>query len=245
MPDIDFSDEELVAYLDGEAEHAPVEDIAKALRTDMALAKRTEALRVDTNKIAKSFNAFLNTDNIAPFVLDAPAERGWKSSAIAASLLAVLLGFGAGYQFSRPAERDWKDYVAAYQFLYTTNTLRSVQSSGDLQQRDLDRVGAAIGKEISVAKLTDFPEMEYKRAQVLGYRGQALAQLTFLSSTGEPIALCILRADSPADQALKISEMEGMSAVDWKSGGYDYLLIGGQNTSLLKRMATNFLSKTL
>lgn len=245
MSDIYFSDEELVAYLDGETEHAPAQKIASALKTDPVLAKRLEALRLDTNQIAQCFETSLDHNKMAPFVYQAPARARLSRLTIAASLLALAIGFGVGQQVFPKDERDWQDYVAAYHFLYTTKTLSSVSKSETLQQQELDQVSAAISKKIALTTLKEFPEVEYKRAQVLGYKGQALVQFTFLSSTGEPIALCILRTGDRSEQELELSEMESMSAAKWNADGYEYLLIGGQDSLLIERMAANFIFRNV
>lgn len=245
MSEIEFSDEELVAYLDGESDYAPMDDIAIALRTDRALAKRLEALRVDTKQISASYDASFDLNKKLTFNLGEASEPRWSIPGIAASILFVGVAFGIFQYWLQPQERDWKDYVAAYQFLYTTSTLSNVQNSLTVQQQELDRVGAAIAKKIPVAALAGFPEVEYKRAQLLGYKGKALIQLTFLSGTGEPIALCILRIDGQKNQAPEFTELEGMRAANWKMNGYDYLLIGGQDEVLIERMATSFEEKKI
>lgn len=245
MGRMDFNDEELVAYLDDEGEHAPIDEINAALQADPDLAKRLDALRVDTDKIAGGLGACLVKDRKPDFDLGEPAKTRWAIPAIAASLLVALLAFGGGHYWRDFEERQWKDYVAAYQFLYTTNTLSSVQNSDLVKQQELDRVGAAIGKKISVSQVAEFPEVEYKRAQLLGYKGKALIQLTFLSSTGKPIALCILRTSKRENKAVEFSELEGMSAASWKNGDYDYLLIGGEDDMLIERMSKIFTSNKI
>ena len=237
MGRINFSDEELVAYLDNEAEHAPIDEINAALQTDLDLAKRLDALRVDTNKIADGMSACLVKGRKPNFDLGEPVQRRWVMPAIAASVLFVLFAFGGGHYWREFEGRQWKNYVAAYQFLYTTNTLSSVQNSDLVKQQELDRVGAAIGKKIMVSQVAEFSEVEYKRAQLLGYKGKALIQLTFLSSTGKPIALCILRTDDRKNKDVEFSELEGMRAASWKIDDYDYLLIGGQDEMLIERMS--------
>lgn len=240
MVDRNFSDEELVAYLDGESEHTRMEEIEAALKEDLALVERIEGLRIDTEQIAASLETLVNPKAVPPSFLNATAGRNKTLPMIAASLVALIIGLVGGQLISRPVEPDWRDYVAAYQFLYTTNTLSTIEASPASQQSELDRVGAAIGKAISVESLSDFPEVEYKRAQVLGYNSQALVQLAFLSSTGEPLALCIIRANNSESVPLNISSMEGLSAASWNAGGYEYLLIGGKDNSLIERMANNF-----
>ena len=245
MDRTDFSDEELVAYLDGESEYAPIDEIESALQSDPALAKRLDALRVDTDLISEGFSAYLDKGKKPDFLLEESTNKRWMMPAIAASLLVAMVSFGGWQYWLKAEERDWKDYVAAYQFLYTTNTLSNVQNSDLVKQQELDRVGAAIGKEISVAKVSEFSEVEYKRAQVLGYKGKALVQLTFLSSTGKPIALCILRTGTQDNKAVEFSELEGMRAASWKNGSYDYLLIGGEDEMLIERMSKIFKSNKI
>ena len=245
MDRTEFSDEELVAYLDGEGEYAPIDKIKVALQTDPDLAKRLNALRVDTPIITQGLNACLDKSKKPAFHLAQPAKTRWVMPAIAASFLVALLAFSGGQYWLEAEEREWKDYVAAYQFLYTTNTLSSVQNSDLVKQQELDRVGAAIGKEISVSQVAEFSEVEYKRAQVLAYKGKALIQLTFLSSTGKPIALCILRTSKRENKTVEFSQLEGMRAASWKSDDYDYLLIGGEDEMLIERMSKIFTSNKI
>ncbi|MEL6920801.1 MAG: hypothetical protein AAFO77_07210 [Pseudomonadota bacterium] len=237
MSDIEFSDEQLVAYLDGETDHAPMDQIAMALRTNTALAKRLEALRIDTKQVAQSLASCLETSSAPPVFTQHDAKKNWAMPTAAAAVVALMIGFGVGHFITKPATPDWKDYVAAYHFLYTTNTLNAVQSTTDSQQSELDRVSASIGKTIPAAVLKQFPEVDYKRAQLLGYKGKPLVQLTFLSRSGEPIAFCMLRASDAEDGDIHMLELEGMSTANWRSNGYDFLLIGGQDQRLIKRIA--------
>lgn len=236
-----FSDEELVAFLDGEDEFAPVEEITKALETDAELAKRLEALRIDTDKIAKSFGA-LKIGKM-PELPPAPVANDNQGfgKMIAASVLALAIGFGAGISTSQ-SEPDWRDYVAAYQALYTNTTLKDVASSQQEQQQELTQVASAIGKNITLDKLNISPQLEYKRSQVLGYNGKPLVQIAFLDSMGQPIALCIIRSDEGKKLDLQMNSMEGMSTAAWSKDGYEYILIGGQNDALISRMASEFSS---
>lgn len=236
-----FSDEELVAFLDGEDEFAPVEEITKALETDAELAKRLEALRIDTDKIAKNFGA-LKMGKM-PELPPAPVANDNQGfgKMIAASVLALAIGFGAGISTSQ-SEPDWRDYVAAYQALYTNTTLKDVASSQQEQQQELTQVASAIGKNITLDKLNISPQLEYKRSQVLGYNGKPLVQIAFLDSMGQPIALCIIRSDEGKKLDLQMDSMEGMSTAAWSKDGYEYILIGGQNDALISRMASEFSS---
>ncbi len=240
-----FSDEELVAYLDGENEFAPVAEIAAALKTDVALAKRLAALRVDTDEIAKSFDGLASPDRRMPALPAAPQAQLRYGAIIAAAVVALVVGFGAGWSTSGIHKPDWRDYVAAYQALYINGTLAHVDQSDAAKQSELSRVSAAIGKSIKLGVLNVSPELEYKRSQILGFRGKALVQLAFLTSTGQPLALCIIRSDGKSTQTATSAEMEGMSSTSWSHGNYEYLLIGGTDQSMISRLADKFISLKL
>ncbi len=205
MQDRYFSDEELVAFLDGEDDFTPVDEITERLKTDTTLAKRIDALRLNTDEIAKGFSAL--KIGTPPDLPSQPAAGTSYRNLIAASLIAVAVGFGAGFSTSELNQHNWRDYVASYQALYTSSTLTHVKPNPLLQQNELTRVTAAIGKEIDINKLNVSSEVEYKRAQILGYKGKALIQLAFLNSTGEPIALCIIRSENSSSQKVKLDTM--------------------------------------
>ncbi len=240
-----FSDEELVAYLDGEKDFAPIEEIAAALKTDIALAKRLEGLRVDTGAIAESFAGLARGNRPLPNLPAVPVTRMRYGIVAAAAVIALMIGFGAGLSTSSMNAPGWRDYVAAYQALYINATLAHVNQSPTRQQDELNRVSAAIGKTINVSALNVSPEVDYKRAQILGYKGQALVQLAFLTSTGHPVALCIIRSDREAPGKIVSETMEGMSSAYWSQGGYEYLLIGGTDQSMVSRLAEKFSGQNL
>ena len=87
-----------------------------------------------------------------------------------------------------------------------------------------------------------FPEVDYKRAQILNFEGRTLIQLAFVTGNGEPMALCILRTDEAAQNKPAQSVMEGMQSAYWSHVGYEYLLIGGADAALVKRLADSFAS---
>ena len=243
MQDRHFSDEELVAFLDGEEDYAPVDAIREALRTDSALAARLDALKLDMDALADSFDLLQAPDLELEAMPPAAPRRAWGALAVAASL-ALAIGFGAGsWNASKPLA-GWVAYVAAYQALYTHATLDHIAQTPEQHAAELDRVSSVIGKDFALEQLTAFPEVDYKRAQVLAFEGRPLVQLAFASKTGVPIALCIIRSDNPEMAAGMVETMrlEGLSSAVWSHGDYEYLLIGGTEDGLIKRMGQAFQS---
>ncbi len=240
MQDRRFSDEELVAYLDGEGELAPVDQIEAALKDDPALNKRLDALRIDLGVLRDSFDLLQPSSEVLdrlPVGTHAPMRRPVASVAIAACL-ALAVGFGLGSWTSAPKPAGWVEYVAAYQALYTHATLDHISQSPDQLRGELERVSAAVGKDIALEQLTALPDVEYKRGQVLSFNGRPLIQLAFATPSGVPIALCIIRSKdaSKPEEAMETMRLEGLSSAVWSDGLHDYVLIGGQEDGLVRRM---------
>ncbi|MEO1723877.1 MAG: hypothetical protein AAFR84_15920 [Pseudomonadota bacterium] len=242
MQDRYFSDEELTAYLDGEFDFTPAARINQALQDDAALQARMEALTVDRSAIRETFMELEPGIISIPVPVRSPPRRLFLALSTGAVAAVFALGIFVG------ALRDtgpdgWMDYAAAYHALYSTNTLAHVDQSTSEMDLELNRVTASIGKSISVETLSSLPDVDYRRAQVLSFEGQALVQLSFLSGTGAPIALCITRSSDADGQPPTRTRMEGMAGAVWSRNGHEYLLIGGQDDALIARLAESLVQR--
>lgn len=246
-----FTDEELVAYLDGEVEFTPADAITAALANDPALAQRLADLDVNKDALRSGFDLMLdeNQSPVLPQSLHSAmatppkaANNNWlMAGSMAASILvALFVGYGAGNFLNQPEAPGWKAYVASYQSLYSADTLRHVNASPEAQTAELERVAAAIGKSIDLAALQRNPDLTYKRAQVLSFKGKPLVQLAFLTKSGEPVALCILKSSKPDSTEMSQANLEGMSSASWNKDGYAYLLIGGDDPALISGLANSY-----
>ncbi|MBO9406874.1 hypothetical protein J7399_05515 [Shimia sp. R9_1] len=240
MQDRRFSDEELVAYLDGESEFAAVDQIESALQDDAALNKRLDALRIDIGALQDSFELLQpSAEAIAalPVGPKAPVKRPVFAVGMAACI-ALAVGFGLGSWSTNQSPSGWVEYVAAYQALYTHATLDHISQSPEQLREELGRVSAAVGKDIALEQLTALPDVEYKRGQVLSFEGRPLIQLAFATPSGVPIALCIIRSEDVAktEEAMATMRLEGLSSAVWSDGVHEYVLIGGKEDGLVRRM---------
>ena len=244
MLDRHFSDEELVAFLDGEEDFASFDAIYDALGQDPELVKRLDALKLDMDALKDSF-ALLEAPAFDPSMIAAAKapqaanlpRRPLAGMAVAACL-ALAVGIGIGSWTAPQPREGWVDYVAAYQALYSEATLDHISQTPEQHTQELQRVASAIGKELTLDQLTSFGDAEYKRAQVLNFNGRPLIQLAFATKDGVPIALCIIKSGNGAvtTAAMKTLELEGLSSAVWKEGGFEYLLIGGTEDDLIERM---------
>lgn len=241
-----YSDEELTAYLDGEAEHAPLSEIESALGKDPGLRRRLDALTIERSQIQSAFDHLLSAapeppDVVVEDVASGPVT-GWRRTGIAAAvgLLCAVLGWSAGQWGQSATEQTWQDYVATYQALYVGPTLVHIEQSPVDAEQELARVSTAIDKDLDLSSISSVEQLDYKRAQILGFEGQPLIQLAFLSKVGAPIALCIMRAETQSSAGVALTTLQGLSAATWTKDGFDYILIGGGDEAMIASAASAF-----
>jgi len=238
-----FTDQDLTAFLDGEADAEMSCAIQSALAEDGALSERLAELHMDKDALRAAFDEVLTTAPPAP-ALPEPApiagsmrdRSGWFKMA-AAILLAVGVGWAVG-QAGRSDLEDWQDYAAAYHRLYVEETLQMTDFSEQALQEQLTSVGDAIGSELSLKDIAGFDGLELRRAQVLGYGGSKIAHIALQNAAGEPVALCIMASSDAAD--LEIAQAFGMVTARWGTGAHAYYLIGGSDEGLIERAASHF-----
>lgn len=245
--DLEFSDEQLTAYLDGEAGPQEVADLEAALEESAELRQRLDRLRIDEEAIRQAGAALLAAAPPVPESVARSAEeadlqpqRKMHLPAIAAvALICFLAGAGITKMFFSQPDESWQDFAAVYHALYVANTLNHIDQNEDAAKAELARVSEAIGKPLNLADLSS-GALDYKRAQILGYKGKPLLQLAFLSKIGAPVALCIFRSGEGAAAEVSAATMRGLSSAYWSKGGYEFLLIGGTDQKLITEAAKAF-----
>ncbi|MEL7125628.1 MAG: hypothetical protein AAGK30_05335 [Pseudomonadota bacterium] len=244
-----FSDEELTAFLDGEANDALSAEIGNALETDAVLGARLEALDIPMAPLAEAYNALLADAPPMPVLPDASTGNGratrfgwgWGigtfGTGLAAGLaVAVFTGFGQPEPAPPPG---WAAFVASYQSLFTPETLASVSLTEAERAAQLAEVSAALGLDLT--SVPDAEGLTLKRAQVLGFNGKPLVQLAYQRADGTPVALCIIPA-GPDGKAVSMGVAQGMELARWNTPGFGFLLIGGQDQQPLRNEADAFQS---
>lgn len=240
-----FTDEQLVAFLDGEFDHTPADEIKAALAHSDELNARLKQLTLNKSAMADAFGALSQTapsyEDIMGETQTMPAANSSGFTKIAAvALVALGVGFFASSIIKQDKLEGWHEYVAAYQALYATDTLTHVNNSELVIETELKRVSAKLDTKISIADLQIDENLDYKRGQVLEYQGRPLVQLAFLASDGAPVALCIMKAQTTAATDLTTREMEDMQSAYWSDGDFEYLLIGPISEANIKTYATAF-----
>lgn len=237
-----FSDEDLASFLDGEAADALTREIEMALAEDPALTAHVKDLQSAQVAYVAAQEEMLS---LAPEMPDLPASvQGAKSAgfgwAPACCGLAAGLAIAAAVSWSLLADKepDWRDVVANYQSLYVTETLSGVSEPQSVSEAKLAELSGVLGLDLT--GLPNVDGLAYRRAQQLGYKGTPLAQLTFLTADGGPVALCVLHVGGQDSTTIEAETLEGMAAFSWVDNGYGVLLIGPTGDQSLPQAAEAF-----
>ncbi|MEP1537892.1 MAG: hypothetical protein ABJQ34_00305 [Paracoccaceae bacterium] len=243
MSDASFSDEDLTAFLDGEADPELNASITAALDTDANLTARLASLDLPIAAIRSSYDALLS---------EAPELPEEESNALSGRRIwpwafgTFATGLAAGFAMAAflpsdapaPSEPGWKAVVASYQSLYGQSTLDGMNPAEDESRAQLAQVSAAIGLDLS-----DLPApagLRLKHARLLNFKGRPLAQLAYQREDGTPVALCIIKLANGEAKPMNLETLAGLGAANWNAGGFGYLLIGGDDQQKIEPEAVPF-----
>jgi anti-sigma factor RsiW len=233
-------DDALTAYLDGELDEPVRAALEARMLAEPALKSRLEQLARGGRPFGAAYAALLAAApqdrltaglNAAIAGHRAHAERrNWQrvAMAIAAALVIFVAGGATGYlvlpQFNPPTPLPgWRQVVAEYQGLMTTDTLEAIPDDPNAVAAELAAAGGKLAVDLTADKLA-LPDAELKRAEILEFRGKPLVQLAYLADA-EPVALCIIANGQP-NKATDFEMREGFNIVFWTDDGRGYMLIG-------------------
>jgi len=171
---------------------------------------------------------------------------GWPVLAAAIVLLAVFAGGLVTSRFVSlpnelpqiagvPVVQGWRARVAIYQKLFVKETLARASQNAQVQSANLRAALANVGLDLSVGSLSVEP-LDFKRAEVLNFKGKALVQVAYLFEGETPVSFCIIRSKKPAF-GVKEEQREGLNIAHWRSDEYGFMVIGDVPQKDLNRIA--------
>ncbi|MDM9647494.1 zf-HC2 domain-containing protein [Rhizobium sp. S163] len=245
------SDEELTAYLDGELPPAEAARLEALLETDAELAARLEFLSRASLPFAQAFDpllaqapkaeleAILSRLSDTPAAAPAPSRRrflGALAACLVGGVIADRAFIGLSRQLAATDENsEWRATVADYIALYTPETLAGPVPSLASQEGQLSAVEARLGLRLSPEAIA-LSGVDFKRALLLQYDDQPLAQLAYLDPETGPLALCIVRSDD-GPKAPDVEARKGMNVVYWSDKTHAFMLIGHASLERMKVLA--------
>jgi len=239
---IPFPDEVLVAWLDNQLSEAQREQFAQRLQNDDILAERVTQLSYSNLPFHDAFEPMLAEAPVADLQarlnaisdpVSAPSSTNMRGVsrrhllAAAVSFLAVGIAVGRYAVPVETPEKDlgWRNLVAQYMSLYSTDTLVDIHESAQQHDKELLRVNSTLGTSLTTTQLA-LPGAELKNARLLNYDQYNIAQITYLDPAYGPMALCITRASQRSDTGPQSEVRRGMNVIYWRAKGYNYMLIG-------------------
>jgi anti-sigma factor RsiW len=236
-------DEDLVAYLDGEIDATRRREIEAALASSRDLNSRLAAINLDKEAVRVAFGAVAAAapvdrirQRLDADVVEKPQPTASRWRAIAAALVGgVALGYAIGLYDVNGQPANWHTAIANYQSLYTNATLAPIASDPTRQERDVADVSETLGLPIGLDELR-VPGLDFKRAQLLAFRGRPLAQFSYLDNAGVPLAFCATLTGE-ADSAIRQGKFGELNAVYWSRRGFGFIVIGATPAEALLRAA--------
>ncbi|MEO1109735.1 MAG: hypothetical protein AAFX90_17620 [Pseudomonadota bacterium] len=226
-----FSDETLLAYLEGNLEEAEARQIEQAVEADPELEQRLMALDPFASMVQGVFEAIpVQAPEVVLPELAAqtsvPAGTGlMRLAAVAASV--AIIAASATWWAMRPAPLGWAQQAAIYQSLYVPDTIAPLDASTETLDKQFAMAEEQLGRSLNRDALEALPGLELRRAQVLSFKGKPLIQIVFADEQGQPLAFCVIRQgpDAPNKPA-KSAVLSGLATVTWAQDGYGYMLLG-------------------
>lgn len=232
----------LSAYVDGELDAAGAAEVEALLATD-AQARRMVEMYRETGALLRAALAEPFYAEGAQDLLDRPRARreraGWPVAwAIAASVLACVIGFGGGTvwgSWSNASREALIDEVAEYHAVYSRETVHLVE----VPAAQSDHLRAWLGHRIE--RRLDIPDLSAAGLKFAGGRmlvigGRPAANLVYTRDRGAPVALCILQSEAPAEE-LRVERRNGLRVAVWQDGHYAYLVVGDLDPGMARGIA--------
>ncbi|MGM3192329.1 anti-sigma factor family protein [Dickeya dadantii subsp. dieffenbachiae] len=251
-----YSDEAIVAWLDGEMNDTDAQRFEQVLRSDDQLAVRIATLQKSDLAFKEAFAPLLDDapqarmqHRLEQLLAETPAAGEASSSRIgvsrrsliAASLSFLVIGSGLGY-LARPASafgsesEKIRDLEARYMSLYSAETLLDMDSASSVLARGLARTAQDIGLHLSEQQLA-IQGAELKMVRMLRYDSTSIAQIAWMHADYGPMALCISPDRQQSATAINHEQRHGMHLAWWSAGGYQFVLIGRNPVSQLSDSA--------
>lgn len=243
-----WSDEDLRAYLNGDASPDTADQIEATLATDRLLEDRLMAL--DPLFAVRNVGASVagpDKAQVARWLKPAEtvdtARFDWRHLA-AAVVFGVTVSSAGWLLDAQKTPSDWRMQVATYQALYSPETIAAIDFDDAALGAQLDSLGQQVGFPDLRDVAEDLDDFELLRGQILAHQKQPLAQIVFASMDGQPMALCLIeRATDNAQEGLVLGNMAGLRSASFDTKNHSWLLIGAQNDALIERTAQQVLNR--
>lgn len=114
-------------------------------------------------------------------------------------------------------------------------TLAHASQDAQAQSANLRAALAQVGLDLSVAEVSVAP-LQFKRAELLNFKGKPLVQMAYLFNGDTPASFCIIKSGKPAHGVMS-DRREGLNIVHWRSKDFGFMVIGDVPGEELREIA--------
>jgi anti-sigma factor RsiW len=154
----------------------------------------------------------------------ASRRHGW---AIATSLAAVIVGFGAGVSWNgrTPSElAELIEDIVEYHEFFSHETQHLVEVPADQMEELTAWLGERVGRDIKVPNPT-VAGLHFAGGRMLVVSDRPVAALMYTRDEGLPIALHVSRIQG-GDKGISFEQRGAQRVAFWITDGYAYLVVG-------------------
>ena len=232
-----ISEDRLLAYVDGLLSSEDSARLEQELASDAEARMTVEALRASALPYRDAVETLIAVPDLSGIAAKISADGGRRRATVlkfARIAAAVCLFFGAGvlaghYALppSQPEKTQWArwvDDIAAYQALYTRETLSLPTPDDKRFEVQMARVSKALGQKIVAPEFQEL-KADYKYARMYAIDGLPLAQIAYLPEKGAPFSICMMKTDV-TDHEPRYMQARGLNVATWRYKGIAYIFIG-------------------
>ncbi len=241
-----ISEDRLLAYVDGLLSPEEAAALELELAGDAEARMLVEALRASALPYRDAVETLIDVPDLSGLAARISADRTRRRARIlgfARIAATICLVFAAGLlagRYALPPEQPqknqwvrWVEDIAAYQALYTRETLSLPTPDDKRFGVQMARVSKALGQKI-VAPEFDTPKADVKYARMYAIDGLPLAQIAYLPEKGEPFSICMMKTDV-ADHEPRYMKARGLNVATWRHKGIAYVFVGAVDRAEMDR----------
>jgi anti-sigma factor RsiW len=222
------SDPLLVAYVDGELDASTAQEVEAMLASDPRARRHVEMFRETASLLRAACDERLYAvENVSLPPRRQSPRVGPRVWAVAASLLAVVAGFGGGALWggrAPSARAELIDEVAGYHTFHSRESRHLVEVAADQEEEIKAWMGGHLGRAIDVPDL-GAAGLHFAGGRMFVVNERPVAELMYTREGGRPIGVCLTRMDGdPAP--LRIEQNGAERLASWITGGYAYVVVG-------------------
>lgn len=220
---------------------AAVRNERAALRRDLARLE-TDREQLLAEKTAIEQEAAAASERLASLEADAELASN-RLATVVAGLEAseeerqAVLQQMVGLEADLASSRSWLNQISQYHRIYASTARRHLVEVG---ADELDHIQTwltgMLGREILVPDLTRFG-VTFAGARLLAINEKPVAQLVYLDSNDQPLALCVIPAPAGA-KAPTLSTNGELNLVDWRDDSHGYAVVGWSDPGLLSALTS-------